>query len=58
MGSNGPIRAHRQLDSWAVMGPFMLIDSITRGQEWAHSCSPAVGLMGSNGPIRAHRQYN
>ena len=58
MGSNGPIHAHRQYNSWARMGPFVLTGSFTHGQEWAHLCSPAVLLMGKNGPIRAHRQYN
>ena len=42
MGKNGPIHAHQQFYSWAVMGPFVLTGSFTHGQEW---CYVFVGLM-------------
>ena len=56
MGDYGPIRSHRQLFSWVIMGPFGVIDNFHHGQQWAHSQSSATLFIGSNGPTRSHRQ--
>ena len=56
MGSNGPIRSHRQLFSWMIMGPFAVIGNFGHWQQWAHSQPSAIFLMGDYGPIRSYRQ--
>ena len=54
LSNNGFVRSHRQLCSWAAMGPFAATGNFSHGWLWAHS--EATLLTGDNGPIRSYRQ--